>query len=154
MSQSGSAEAKLTTMRDRRWGKLALWLPVYAWMAVIYVLSAQSQLPTPKQGLLHWLIENLAHPSEYAVLAWLLWRPLTGAGRRPSSGANLTAWAIAFIYALLDEYHQSFVPGRVADWRDLLTDTLGAATVLVVLSIPPVARLYTGLTSKVLRRSC
>ena len=31
-----------------------------------------------------------------------------------------------FFYGMSDEWHQSFVPGRDADWLDLAADTLGA----------------------------
>ncbi len=41
------------------------------------------------------------------------------------------AWLLAVLYALTDELHQSFVPGRHASWVDaLLFDNLGAALVL------------------------
>ncbi len=29
-------------------------------------------------------------------------------------------------YGLLDEFHQSFVPGRTPDWHDILADLVGA----------------------------
>ena len=29
-------------------------------------------------------------------------------------------------YGMTDEWHQSFVPGRDADWMDLVADTMGA----------------------------
>jgi VanZ family protein len=122
-------------------------------MVVIYVLSAQSKLPVPKQAPLHWLTETLAHPGEYAILAWLLWRWLTGSGASRGSRLIVALWAIALVYALLDEYHQSFVPGRVADWRDLLADALGAATALALLSIPAVARLCSRRAGRALKDS-
>ena len=40
---------------------------------------------------------------------------------------SLVAIAIASLYDETDEFHQSFVPGRVCDPADWLTDTLGAA---------------------------
>lgn len=39
----------------------------------------------------------------------------------------LVVIALASLYAVTDEFHQSFVPGRVCDPADWLTDTLGAA---------------------------
>jgi len=41
------------------------------------------------------------------------------------------------------------VPGRVADWRDLLSDALGTTTSLTLLNIPAVSRFYIGLANKV-----
>ena len=40
------------------------------------------------------------------------------------------AWALAFLYAISDEYHQSFVAGRYASWIDVLIDSAGAAVAL------------------------
>jgi VanZ family protein len=34
------------------------------------------------------------------------------------------------VFALLDEFHQKFVPGRHADLADLLTDLIGAFLVI------------------------
>jgi VanZ family protein len=36
------------------------------------------------------------------------------------------AWAIAVVYGMSDELHQSFVPNRHAEWRDLRADAIGA----------------------------
>jgi VanZ family protein len=38
-------------------------------------------------------------------------------------------------YAALDEYHQSFVPGRTAAVGDVLIDTSGGAAALIVASL-------------------
>lgn len=37
---------------------------------------------------------------------------------------------ISFLYAVSDEYHQSFVPGRGPAFRDVLIDTIGASFAL------------------------
>ena len=41
---------------------------------------------------------------------------------------------ISVLYALLDEFHQIFVPGRDANIVDILTDTLGIVSSLTVYS--------------------
>ena len=50
------------------------------------------------------------------------------------------AWALATIaavagYASLDEFHQSFVPGRTAAVSDVLLDTTGGATAQVIAAL-------------------
>jgi VanZ family protein len=35
------------------------------------------------------------------------------------------AWFSGTLYGLTDEYHQSFVPGRTADWKDAVADASG-----------------------------
>lgn len=58
----------------------------------------------------------------YAILAWAYWY---GFGMRVSK--RWLAWFLALIYALGDELHQSFVPGRFASlWDALIFDNLGA----------------------------
>ena len=36
------------------------------------------------------------------------------------------SWAACILYALTDEWHQMFVPGRAAEWFDVMIDSLGA----------------------------
>ena len=41
---------------------------------------------------------------------------------------------VVFIYACSDEFHQSFIGGRSAEFRDVLIDCLGALSALIVIS--------------------
>jgi VanZ family protein len=105
---------------------LVRWIPALAWMALIFYLSAQQSLPRLLDTL--GALQSLAgHLVEYAVLALLLRWALDGVGV-----SNATAWALllAMVYALTDEFHQYFVPGRKMDPLDLLTDAVGAAVAL------------------------
>jgi VanZ family protein len=134
------------------------WLPVLAWMALVFsgstdLLSSQrtSRLIGP---LVHWLFPGLpeetvgeivfvarkgAHVTEYAVLALLLWRAL----RRPTKGdprpwswrEPAAALALAGLYAVSDEIHQSFVASRYGSALDVGLDTAGAATGLLLARI-------------------
>ncbi|MBN1138713.1 MAG: VanZ family protein [Anaerolineae bacterium] len=90
-------------------------------MGLIFVLSAQPDLPHPSIGWLDWLLSSAAHLLLFAVLA-ILWARALGRNRR----SWLVALALTFLYALSDELHQSFVPGRHADPLDLASDALGA----------------------------
>jgi VanZ family protein len=94
-------------------------------MTIIFALSAQSQLPSPEERWLDFVIEKSAHFAEYVILAALLVRALDPlrVGRRR---AFVIAVLIAWLYALSDEFHQLFVPGRAADWSDILVDWMGA----------------------------
>jgi VanZ family protein len=112
----------MTTSRWRqRWQWLYLWLPVVAWMGLIFGLSAQSSLLHLKSGWVSLVLSSAAHVLLFGVLAVLWARAL---GRRPH--AWLLAFALAALYALSDEFHQAFVPGRTPDPLDLLCDGLGA----------------------------
>ena len=88
-----------------------------ALMALIFVLSAQSD---PGPGLPP-AAQILGHALEYAALA-ALWAWALAPVLQPAWPA---AAAISFAYAVLDEYHQSFVPARDADPLDILVDAVG-----------------------------
>lgn len=44
----------------------------------------------------------------------------------------LFAFFMSFFYAISDEFHQYFVPGRSADWKDVLIDSFGAFSFLFI----------------------
>jgi len=97
------------------WALARAWLPVLAWAALIFALSSVPDLGT---GLGSWdlVLRKLAHVAEYAVLGALLDRAL----RRP-----LPAVALGVAYAVSDELHQHFVPGRRGAPLDVLIDAVG-----------------------------
>lgn len=96
-----------------------------ALMALIFVASAQSD-PGADIGEVGRV---LAHAGEYALLTALWTWALAPTLRWPAPLA--AAAAISFAYALSDEFHQSFVPGREASGFDLLVDAVGIALALV-----------------------
>jgi VanZ family protein len=112
--------------RPSRYRTIFGWGAAAAWMALIFYLSSQSTLP---RVVTRWeqVQDIVGHFLEYAMLALLLRWALASAGVR-----HPTRWAfvIAVAYALSDEFHQYFVPGRHADPYDLLTDAAGAAVAL------------------------
>lgn len=114
------------------------WLPTMFWAAVIFTLSTSSfsmsntarfiepilrfLMPGASAATIltmHWLIRKSAHFGEYVILFWLMVRgPMA---RRPH-----LALAICAVYALLDEGHQLFAPGRTASLYDVGLDFSGA----------------------------
>lgn len=93
-------------------------------MALIFWSSSQSG----GGGIPEWA-HVVTHFLEYAVLAALwIWALVPLLGRTGWAAAA----AIAFLYAISDEVHQSFVPERVADPLDVLVDSLGIAAALAV----------------------
>jgi len=106
---------------------LARWLPVIAWMALLFTLSAQSRVPQLAQPLLDVLIKKAGHFTEYAILATLIWRALFWRPR-----AWIAAWLLAMFYAGTDELHQRFVTARHSSIWDVVIDGCGAATALII----------------------
>ena len=96
---------------------LSAWLPVVAWAGLIFTLSSIPDLGT---GLGGWdlVLRKLAHTAEYAVLGLLLFRALESAW---------TAFLLGAAYAVTDELHQAFVPGRQGAPLDVAIDAAGVA---------------------------
>lgn len=94
-----------------------LWLPVVAWAALIFAFSSVPDLGT---GLGGWdlVLRKLAHTAEYAVLGALLVRATGRAG---------LAVGLGTLYAVSDELHQTFVPGRMGSPVDVAIDAVGVA---------------------------
>ena len=93
-------------------------------MALIFCLSAQPSLPSPEERWLDFVFEKSAHTFEFAVLALLCLRAL--AIERSESWRSVgVAIVLAGLFAVSDEFHQLYVPGRSSDWSDLLFDLLG-----------------------------
>ncbi len=109
---------------------LFFWAPPLLWMALIYYGSAQPTLPSLSHSLLDQLIKYGAHFVEYAVLALLWYRAIYSRFSHPI--IQPLAFVIVAIYALSDEFHQSFVPGRSATWQDVAVDLLGGACALLL----------------------
>ena len=114
----------------RRNTAILRWLPAVAWMAVIFFLSSQPDLPGPASHWLNFVLKKSAHFFSYALLAILFRRALYG---RP--GSDLTALILTLLYAISDEFHQSFVPGRSPRATDVLIDLAGALTALAGLRL-------------------
>lgn len=130
------------------------WLPVLAWMALIFSVSGDSKSAHRSSRLIEpfvrWLfpdvgdetvwtvvlvVRKCAHLTEYAVLALLLWRALrelTG-GVGWSWRVARNAWVCVIVYAITDEIHQTFVPNRQGSVWDVLIDSIGGAAGLLAL---------------------
>lgn len=117
-------------------------LPAAFWMGLIWVLSAQDAsasstlsgdlaaalwriLPFSLEGT-EAILRQGAHFTLYLVLGGLLaWG---------SRGRRLWAsFAAGGLYALSDEVHQAFVPGRAMEGADILTDLLGLGVGILLL---------------------
>ena len=127
------------------------YLPLIVWLVFIFFASSDnlnagntSRIIGP---LILWLFPStspetlavvnvitrkIAHFTEYAILGFLAARAFRTS---PHPAINrrwfLICIALVAVYALLDEYHQSFVPSRTASIFDSLIDMAGGLTVLI-----------------------
>lgn len=88
-------------------------------------------------SVLHNPVRKAAHMSEYAILAFLIYIPLLLNVRfKKIYGYFLATISICLIYAITDETHQLFVPGRDGRITDVIIDTIGSMiAALILLSI-------------------
>lgn len=100
-------------MSAKRWR----WVLLLAWMGVIFYVSGTPSNEIPDFGIVDLLVKKGGHALAYAILAVLAHR---------ATGSNGAALLIAMLYAISDETHQLFVPGRNGQPLDVLIDAVGA----------------------------
>lgn len=71
------------------------------------------------------IIRKTAHFTIFAALGFF--SSMTVGRRRAFGKASLAVLIFCFAYAVSDEFHQYFVPGRACMLADILLDTLGSA---------------------------
>jgi VanZ family protein len=107
--------------------RVLLWTPAIVWAIVIFAVSSIPSLQTQPLGS-----DKTAHAVEYAILAILV---VFGAAGGTWAGVTwrVVAWTIGLsaLYAVSDELHQSFVPGRSSSAGDVAADVAGAAAAAV-----------------------
>lgn len=131
---------------------ISRYLPLIAWMAFISFASTgnfsagnTSRIIGP---LVLWLFPDTspetmlaiqavtrktAHLVEYALLGILAARAFRGSPRESLRERwFLASLALVVVYALIDEYHQSFVPSRTGSIYDSLIDMFGGFAALVI----------------------
>ena len=128
---------------------LSRYLPLVAWLAFISYASSDefsaentSRIigplilwlfphTTPETlAVIHFITRKIAHFTEYAILGFLAAR----AFRTSTQRWFLVSVCLVVVYALIDEYHQSFVPSRTASVFDSLIDMAGGLTALLIIS--------------------
>jgi VanZ family protein len=92
------------------------WLPAVVCAALIFYASSRSSIPVPLTGG----SDKLAHFGAYAVFGFAL-----GHARATTGIPVALAALIGGLYAISDEVHQSFVPGRSPDFADWVADAAG-----------------------------
>ena len=98
--------------------------PPLAVMAVIWFLSAQPDLHSGLDSTLDLILRKLAHMIVFGTLLVAWWR----------AAGPVVAVVVTLAYAAVDEWHQTWVEGRVGAVSDWAIDAAGAgvAAVLVI----------------------
>jgi VanZ family protein len=102
------------------------WGPAILVMTVIYAASSTPHSGLPDLGTWDFFAKKAGHMFGYALLACSYYHALTRGGIF-SRGRLALALCLAFLYAITDEFHQRFIPGRSPSVYDVLVDTVGAS---------------------------
>ena len=127
---------------------LSRYLPLVVWLAFISFASTDSfnaantsriigplvlwffpSTSTEALATIHFIVRKVAHFMEYAILGFLAARAF-----RTHQRWFLISLALIVVYALFDEYHQSFVPSRTASIYDSFIDMTGGLSALIFVS--------------------
>ena len=133
------------------------WTLVLTWMGVIFAFSAQDvgasaelsgniteeiyevvEETFPETSITEESFEvtlrNVAHFFLYLVLGFLVYNALF---QYKLKWIELLGYSflITVLYALSDEWHQYYVPGRAFEMKDLLIDTLGAIVGITLIAL-------------------
>ncbi|AOY75613.1 VanZ family protein [Clostridium formicaceticum] len=126
------------------------WISVLFWMGLIFYSSSRPAIQSKEMsrgvteivlqtiervapdraaeldmGRLHHLIRKNAHFFSYLVLGVLVLNALRRGGVVGFKGVVI-AFIICAMYAVSDEVHQLYVPGRSGEIRDVFIDSAGA----------------------------
>lgn len=111
---------------------------VILWMTVIFIMSSFNSTESSNQSnfivniivnlfnidntkLLSLIIRKLAHFTEYLILGLIVYNMIHQYNKK-----NYIAIIICIIYAISDEIHQLYVPGRSCQILDMIIDTFGS----------------------------
>ncbi len=103
---------------------LSLWLPVIAWMAIIFAGSSIGTVPRIGGGAIDGWVHRIAHIAEFAILGLLVMRAI-GNGKRIMRRDVIIAMVVVALYGVSDEWHQRFVAGRNSELIAVVWDVLG-----------------------------
>ena len=145
---SAHVDSRMTKTFQRFWryGPLLLWMVLISFASTSefsafntseifrpFIRWIFPNLSDERVAAVHFLTRKVAHFAEYAVLGILSARAFSGSAK----GFIRRHWfqvALVLIvcYALLDEFHQSFVASRTASIYDSAIDAAGGLTALLV----------------------
>jgi VanZ family protein len=150
-----SENANLILNQPTRSNRFWRYAPLAAWLTLIFFASTGElnaantslivrplllwlfpNISEAQIGVAHFMVRKAAHFTEYSILALLAVRAFTNSShkvlRRQWFWFSLLLIAL---YALSDEFHQSFVPSRTASIYDSLIDVSGGLTALIIISL-------------------
>ena len=110
--------------------------PAILFAIAIFVLSSRPVPPEAEPYLIFPQADKVVHFVEYAIFGLLLYVAYDRGGfERLRQSPALLSVVTGIGYAISDEIHQSFVPGRDSSVEDLLVDCIGILFAVVAIAI-------------------
>ena len=96
-----------------------------------------SRFLSADQEVLSFAVRKCAHFTEYMLLGMSLYVTVGEffSFEEGSAVVHPVSWGIGTLYAVTDEVHQHFVPGRSCEIRDILIDSCGVAAGVLLMTI-------------------
>ncbi len=106
---------------------LSLWVPEFSWMLFIFILSSVPGASIPNLPIPQFHI--VVHFFEYSILGFLCMRAFIGGeSQRGLIRSTFLSLALVSTFALSDEWHQTFIPGRNGQLETVMFDILFSFT--------------------------
>ncbi len=96
-------------------------------------LPEQEQISFAKK--INLVVRKSAHFTEYMLLGLMLTGFYTGIKKYKMRFQLLLAWLTGTLYACTDEFHQRFVPGRACSPIDVMIDSSGVLTGVLIMTL-------------------
>lgn len=105
----------------------AYYIPLLLWAGAIFYFSSVPDLQMNTGSIsIEVFVRKLAHVIEYLVLYWLVFRLLFHGYGIDLKKSLWFSFLAAVVFALSDEYHQTFTPGRTGKTIDVVFDAISA----------------------------
>jgi VanZ family protein len=110
---------------------LKTWLPVIFWCLVIFYFS---NIPSLHLNIKwQFIIRKTAHIIEFGILSFLLYRSLKKSTNLSIITIILISFGLTVLFSISDEFHQTFILGRVGTIRDVFIDMIGVAIFILII---------------------
>jgi VanZ family protein len=108
-----------------------------AWLLTIIIVSSIPNVPTLKihTAKSEIRLDYLMHFCEYGVLAFMTFLSFAGSRFKISLKKFCLLTLSLILFAVLDEFHQKFIPGRAFNPKDIMSDVIGILAAMVFCGI-------------------
>jgi len=103
------------------------------WALTIIFVSSIPSIPTLKihTARVEIRLDYLIHFCEYGLLAFMAFLSFSGNDYKPGLRKYILISLSLIAFAILDEFHQKFIPGRAFNVRDIESNIIGIIAALL-----------------------